>query len=348
MKEVKMEKTTLKRMLRRIFLSGLLFIYVIALIPPVLTMVSGEGSKAAPLKAVEYNQKQLVMMAVQGFIVPPGFGDPPYEIDPQGKIHVLPGTGSITYNFRTGDSAVNIAGDHVEPAVSLYNPGRSGSRSSSESRGLNSLSCIGNKVRVLTGEAKGSEGRVIGKHGGAEHVMVDFPDDKVFATLAIGDTMRVYAVGVGLELENIQGVKAMNVSPHLLEVLTKAGMGVTDKGKLLLSVTHRIPAKIMGSGLGRSHVYRGDYDIQLFDEKTVKEHNLGALRFGDIVAIIDADHTYGRIYQEGAVSVGVISHSRSSVAGHGPGVTTLFTSREGKIEVVIDRNANLAKLLNIR
>jgi hypothetical protein len=327
MKEVKMEKTTLKRMLRRIFLSGLLFIYVIALIPPVLTMVSGEGSKAAPLKAVEYNQKQLVMMAVQGFIVPPGFGDPPYEIDPQGKIHVLPGTGSITYNFRTGDSAVNIAGDHVEPAVSLYNPGRSGSRSSSESRGLNSLSCIGNKVRVLTGEAKGSEGRVIGKHGGAEHVMVDFPDDKVFEKLAIGDKMRVYAVG---------------------EVLTKAGMGVTDKGKLRLSVTHRIPAKIMGSGLGRSHVYRGDYDIQLFDEKTVKEHNLGALRFGDIVAIIDADHTYGRIYQEGAVSVGVISHSRSSVAGHGPGVTTLFTSREGKIEVVIDRNANLAKLLNIR
>ena len=140
----------------------------------------------------------------------------------------------------------------------------------------------------------------------------------------------------------------MNVGPRLLDVLAKAGMGVTDKGKLHIPVAHLIPAKIMGSGLGRSHVYRGDYDIQLFDEKTVKEYNLETLRFGDIVAIIDADHTYGRIYLKGAISVGVISHSRSSGAGHGPGVTTLFTSPKGKIELVIDPNANLAKLLNIR
>ena len=343
-----MKKTSPKKTLRKIFLSAFLLVLVTILIPLMFAVTSGAEGKSASLKPVEYNQKQLVMMAVQGFIVPPGFSEPPYEIDPQGKIHVFPGIGSITYNFRTGDSAVHIAGDHVEPAVSLYNPGKSGDRSSYESRGLNGLSCIGNKVLVLTGEAKGAEGRVIGKHGGAEHVMVDFPGDDVLKKLAIGDKMRVYAIGVGMELKNIRGVKAINMSPHLLEALTKAGMGVTGKGKLRISVTHRIPAKIMGSGLGRSHVYRGDYDIQLFDEKTVKEHNLKKLRFGDIVAIIDADHTYGRIYQEGAVSVGVISHSRSSVAGHGPGVTTLLTSREGNIEVVIDPDANLAKLLNIR
>jgi hypothetical protein len=329
-----MEKTTPKKTLRKMFLSAVLLVFVIALIPLMHAVTSGAEGKSASLKPVEYNQKQLVMMAVQGFIAPPGFSEPPYEIDPQGKIHVFPGTGSITYNFRTGDSAVHIAGDHVEPAVSLYNPGRDGGGSSYESRGLNGLSCIGNKVLVLTGEAKGAEGRVVGKHGGTEHVMVDFPDDDVFKKLAIEDKMRVYAIGVGMELKNIRGVKAINMSPHLL--------------KLRISVTHRIPAKIMGSGLGRSHVYRGDYDIQLFDEKTVKEHNLEALRFGDIVAIIDADHTYGRIYQEGAVSVGVITHSRSSVAGHGPGVTTLLTSREGNIEVVINSDANLAKLLNIR
>lgn len=343
-----MKKTPSKKTLRKIFLSAFLLVLVTALIPLMFAVTSGAEGKSASLKPVEYSQTQLVMMAVQGFIAPPGFSEPPYEIDPQGKIHVFPGIGSITYNFRTGDSAVHIAGDHVEPAVSLYNPGRSGGGSSYESRGLNGLSCIGNKVLVLTGEAKGAEGRIIGKHGGAEHVMVDFPGDDVFKKLAIGDKMRVYAIGVGMELKNIRGVKAINMSPHLLEALTKAGMGVTDKGKLRISVTHRIPAKIMGSGLGRSHVYRGDYDIQLFDEKTVKEHNLEKLRFGDIVAIIDADHTYGRIYQEGAVSVGVISHSRSSVAGHGPGVTTLLTSREGNIEVVIDPDANLAKLLNIR
>ncbi|NIM58367.1 MAG: DUF4438 domain-containing protein [Candidatus Aminicenantes bacterium] len=323
-------------------------VFALTLISFLHTVTSAAEGKSASLKPVEYNQRQLVMMAVQGFIAPPGFGEPPYEIDPQGKITVFPGGGSITYNFRTGDSAVRLAGDHVEPAVSLHNPGRGGGGASYESRGLNGLSCIGNKVQVLTGEAKGAEGWVVGKHGGAEHVMVDFPDDEVFRKLAIGDKMRIYAIGVGMELKNIQGVKAINMSPLLLEALTKSGMGVTEKGKLRISVTHRIPARIMGSGLGRSHVYRGDYDIQLFDEKTVKEYNLESLRFGDIVAIINADHTYGRIYQEGAVSVGVISHSRSSVAGHGPGVTTLFTSREGKIEVVIDPSANLAKILNIR
>ena len=343
-----MVKTPSKKTLRKILLSAFVMVFVIVFFSFTYSVTSGMGDKSASVKPVKYNKEQLVMMAVQGFIAPPGFGEPPYEIDPQGKIYVFPGIGSITYNFRTGDSAVNIAGDHVEPAVSLHNPGMGGGGSSYESRGLNGLSCIGNKVRVLTGEAKGAEGRVVGKHGGAEHVMVDFADDEVFRKLAIGDKMRVYAIGVGMELKNVTGVKAINVSPHLLEVLTKAGMGITDMGKLRISVTHRIPAKIMGSGLGRSHVYRGDYDIQLFDEKTVKEYNLQTLRFGDIVAIINADHTYGRTYKEGAVSIGVICHSRSSVAGHGPGVTTLFTSRTGMIEPMLDPETNIARILGLR
>ncbi len=309
---------------------------------------SENTANSKSLKTVEYNREQLVKMAVIGYIAPARFGEDPYRIDPDGRIHVLPGTGSITYNFRSGDSAVNIAGDHVEPAVTLYNLGASKSRSSPESRGLNTLSCIGNKVRVLTGEAKRAEGWVIGKHGGSEHVMVDFPDDAVFAKLTIGDKMQIYAIGVGLELQNVEGVKAMNVSPHLLDVLTEAGMGITPEGKLRIPVTHRIPAKIMGSGLGSSHVYRGDYDIQFFDEKTIKEFKLETLRFGDIVAIQDADHSYGRIYRQGAISIGVISHSRSVEAGHGPGMTTLFTSSQGNIELSITPEANLAKLLNIR
>lgn len=306
------------------------------------------SSKTDTLKPVAYNQEQLVRMAVVGEIAAPRIGDSPYRIGSDGKLQVFPATGSITYNFRTGDSAINIAGDHVEPAVTLYNPGSTNSRSSPESRGLNTLACIGNKVRVISGEAIGAVGWVIGKHGGSEHVMVDFADDGVFKKLIIGDKMQIEALGVGLELQNIKGVKAMNLSPHLLEKLTQAGMGVTEDGKLHISVTHFIPAKIMGSGLGSSQVYRGDYDIQMFDEKSVKEYNLNSLRFGDIVAIINADHTYGRIYKEGAVSVGVIAHSRSVLAGHGPGVTTLFTSSEGHIEPVINPEANLAKLLNIR
>jgi hypothetical protein len=133
-----------------------------------------------------------------------------------------------------------------------------------------------------------------------------------------------------------------------MEQLTKAGMGVTAEGKLQVPVAVKVPAKVMGSGLGRNHVYRGDYDIQLFDDKTVKEYGLDKLRFGDVVALIDADNTYGRIYKEGAVSIGVIAHSICHGAGHGPGVTTILASADGNIEVVVDSNANLAKLLELR
>ena len=88
--------------------------------------------------------------------------------------------------------------------------------------------------------------------------------------------------------------------------------------------------------------------VQLFDEAIVKAHGLDTLRFGDIVAITNADHRFGRIYRTGAVTIGVIAHSQSHIAGHGPGFTTLFTSSEGKIEAVVDPGANLAKLLKIR
>ncbi|MFW5760569.1 MAG: DUF4438 domain-containing protein [Cyclobacteriaceae bacterium] len=204
-------------------------------------------------------------------------------------------------------------------------------RASGESRGLNVLSCIGNEVRVISGEASGAIGHVIGKHGGAEHVMVDFADDEVFDKLLLGDRMHINAYGTGMELTNIEGVKAVNVSPRLMDALTEAGMGITPEGKLRIGVTLTVPAKIMGSGLGRDHSYSGDYDIQLFDEQVVEKYNLNSLRFGYIVAIINADTSYGRIFKTGAVTIGVITHSGSTIAGHGPGVTTLFTSTEGHI-----------------
>ncbi len=313
-----------------------------------LSVAVSHAQAQNPVKPVEFNLKQLVKQAALGYIVEPGIGDPPYRINPEGELFVLPSAGSITFNFRSGDSAIDIAGDHVEPAVSLHNLGKAGVPTSKESRGLNTLSCIGNRVKIVTGEAKGAEGRVIGKHGGNEKVMVDFADDAVFDKLIVGEKMQVYTYGLGLDLLNVEGVKAMNMSPYLMERLTEAGMGVTEDGKLRVPVAIKVPAKIMGSGLGANHVYSGDYDIQLFDEETNQEYGLDKLRFGDLVAIIDADNTYGRIYKTGAISVGVISHSICHSAGHGPGVTTLFSSRGGNIELVVDEKANLATLFGLR
>jgi hypothetical protein len=79
-----------------------------------------------------------------------------------------------------------------------------------------------------------------------------------------------------------------------------------------------------------------------------EKYGLRELRLGDIVAIIDADHSYGRIYRTGAISIGVVAHGRSFVSGHGPGVTSLLTSPAGRIEAVLDERANLADLLKLR
>ncbi len=303
------------------------------------------AAEAQSLTPVEFNREQLVKMPVLGWIAEARLGSTPYRVGADGSVRMVPATGSITYDFRTGDTAINLAGDHVEPAVTLYNPGSTNNRSSGESRAFNALSCIGNEVRVLTGDAKGETGYVIGKHGGSEHVMVDFKDQEVLYKMSPGDKMQVYAHGAGMELQNAGDVQAFSMSPHLLEALTEAGMGITSVGKLRVPVALTVPAKIMGSGLGSDQVYTGDYDIQLFDEVVIEKYGLDQLRFGDIVAITDADHSFGRIFKTGAITIGVITHSNSNIAGHGPGFTTLLTSTSGNIETFTDSEANLKHLL---
>ena len=301
---------------------------------------------AAEVTPIEFNRDLLVEQAVQGQIAPPAMRESVYRVHADGEVILLPGTGSITYNFRTGDTAVHMAGNHVEPAVSLYNLGSDGSRTGNDNRVLNALSMIGNSVRILTGAAAGKTGWVVGKHGGVEHLMVDFDPD-IYDSLSIGDLMQIRTVGAGMRLTNVEGVRVFNSSPALIEAFNDHGAGITAEGKLRIGVTHMIPAKIMGSGLGRDHVYTGDYDIQMFDAEVNERYNLESLRFGDIVAIMDADHSHGRTWLGGAISIGIVSHGRSDSAGHGPGVTTLFTSREGNIEPVIDADANLKNLLDI-
>ena len=287
---------------------------------------------------METNEKNLVEMSVIGEVSSPQSGSSPYSITPDGKPKVLPGIGGITYNVKVGDNAIQWEADHVEPCVSVKN------KDKDENGALNLLSCIGNTARVITGDAKGSTGVVTGKHGGIENVLVDF-DDKALEKLAIGDKILIRSFGLGLSFTGYSQVKPLNMSPGLLNVLPIR----MDKAKdtMHVPVTHVVPAAIMGSGLGSQHCYRGDYDIQLFDKQNVERYHLQTLRFGDIVAIMDADHTYGRIFRTGAVSIGIIVHSNCVTAGHGPGVTTLLTSAEGKIVPYLDGSANIGMYLKI-
>jgi hypothetical protein len=284
------------------------------------------------------NKDKLVCQSVIGEITSPLSGISPYRINPDGHSDVYPGVGGITYNVRIGDNACGLFADHVEPGVSISNftqmAGQSG-----PNRALNVFSCTGNIATVVTGEAKGKTGRVTGKHGGIDHVLIDF-EPEVLEDLVIGDKMQIKAYGCGLSLTDYPDIKLINMDPALFEALEIK----PQDDSLEVPVTHIVPAKIMGSGIGHTHSNSGDYDIQLFDEPTVAEYNLDSLKLGDIVAITDADATYGRIYKTGGVVIGVIVHSDCVLAGHGPGAMVIMASKDGKITPRIDPAANLKNL----
>jgi hypothetical protein len=195
---------------------------------------------------------------------------------------------------------------------------------------------------VITGDAKGARGVVTGKHGGIEHVLVDF-DARTLAKLAIGDRIQVKAVGTGLKLQGFDHIKIMNLDPGLLSRMRVKPAG----NKVEVPVACVVPAKLMGSGIGKAHAHSGDYDIQLLDTKTIEKLGIADIRLGDIVAIKDADHTFGRMYRKGSITVGIVVHSDCVISGHGPGVTTIMTSSGGRIIPRIDAGANIAKLLKI-
>ncbi|HOX37869.1 MAG TPA: DUF4438 domain-containing protein [Candidatus Brocadiia bacterium] len=287
-------------------------------------------------KKLRTNEEFLVVQSVIGEISSPVFGDAIYRITASGQPVVLHGVGGVSYNVLVGHSATRWVGDHVEPGVSVKN------KDGPSNNAFNTLSCVGNTATVVCGDAKGARGIVTGKHGGIEHVLVDFPS-AVMDKLVIGDKVQVKATGQGLALLDFPQVKVMNVCP---DVLYKMGL-TPRKDRLECPVARIVPAAVMGSGLGSSVCQRGDYDIQLFDQATTEEYGLKSLRLGDFVAIVDADHSFGRTYRKGAVSVGIVTHCDCVIAGHGPGVTTILSSPDGILLPVVNKRANIADMLGI-
>jgi len=288
------------------------------------------------------NAEKLIKISVMGEIASPTIRNV-YNVSATGRPVVLPGVGGITYNLRVGDLASGWEADHVEPCVSVENKEIDARSGQGANIAFNVLSCVGNKAQVVSGDGKGAVGTVTGKHGGIEHVLVDF-EEEVLEKFIPGDRILIKAYGVGLKLTDFPEIKVVNLDPELLEEWDPQPKG----DKLEVPVTHIVPAAIMGSGLGANQVNSGDYDIQLFDDRVVEQYGLGKLRLGDLVAIIDADHSFGRIYRQGAISIGVVIHSNCVTAGHGPGVTTLMTSPDGRIIPQINSKANIASLLKLR
>ena len=276
------------------------------------------------------NRADLPILLVQGQ-VRHSRSSQTYRHTIDGEPFILPATGGITFNAKIGDRCVGWAADHLEPGVTARN------ENDEYNAALSSLSCIGNVAIVRSGDAKGAKGFVTGKHGGCEHLLCYF-DDETMEKMTIGDTIDVRSQGQGMKLLDYPEILLRNMSPELLDK-----MNITEEnGKLKAGVAKIVPAAIMGSGLGASTSYFGDYDITLHDKAITQQYGLQDLRFGDIVAIQDADTRFGRNYLTGAVTIGVVVHSDCILAGHGPGVTTLMTCKTPLIEAVIDEHANLA------
>jgi len=287
------------------------------------------------------NEHALVIKAVMGHVSPPKMVlKNPYIVSSSGKAVVLPGTGGITYNVLVGDNAFSFEGDHIEPCVSVSADDKS--PDSAIQGALSILSCIGNEAYIVSGHASGSKGVVTGKHGGVEHILCDFPQSAL-QKLSIGDRIQIRAKGQGLELRDFPDVAVMNISPELFKRL-----GVTrNRGKLIIPVTHVVPASIMGSGYGSRHSFSGDIDIQIPDKEAVKKHGLQELRIGDIIVMRGLDSRYGRVVRDKAISIGVVVHASCLVSGHGPGVTIIMSADEEKIVPRIDEGANIGMIMGI-
>ncbi|PKL79441.1 MAG: DUF4438 domain-containing protein [Candidatus Melainabacteria bacterium HGW-Melainabacteria-1] len=287
-----------------------------------------------------HNGEQLIETAIQGQPVYPGASG--WRVSHDGQSLMLPGVGGITYNLKLGDSAYGWAADHAEPCVSAtasYDKREQGVNLS-----FNYFACVGNEARILTGEAKGTRGIVTGTHGGCEHVMIDFPP-AALDVLSFDDKIQIRARGQGLKLLDYPELKIWSLDPVLLG---KMGLEEDQQDrKLRLPVAGLVPAELLGSGLGRTDGFKADIDIQTSDWAVIEEHKLDQLKLGDMVALLDYKSFYGWSYQKGAVTIGVVTHTDSYTAGHGPGVTTLITSLQGELLPFVQPDANLGRYLKI-
>jgi hypothetical protein len=290
---------------------------------------------------LKLNLDRLVMQSVFGEVSSPVYRQH-YSISHEGEALILPSVGAICYNLKIGDSVFGWEGDHLEPGVSTRNKEEK-DRDSAENRGYNLLSCIGNEARVVSGLAKGVKGVVTGIHGGIEHVMIDF-DNQTLDKLIIGDKILIKAFGTGLKIINQGEIKFFNLDPQLL---AKISPKLDSGNRLEVPVVGVIPPELMGSGLGERSAATGDYDLTTADQSRIKELGLASLRFGDLVAIKDTDNSFGRCFRRGAITIGVVVHSDCVLAGHGPGISTIITSRNGKIKPIIDPQANIGYYLKI-
>ncbi|MBM3791979.1 MAG: DUF4438 domain-containing protein, partial [Acidobacteria bacterium] len=283
---------------------------------------------------ISTNKDKLLTLAVQGQIAP---AQPAraYAVTWDGKPKMMVGAGGINYNLKIGDKVFGwAAGDRATVGVATEGVGEDRFREA-----WLTYTSIGNEVRLLSGEARGSKGIIVGKFG--SYILIHF-DDAVLEKLAIGDTLQAKTCGLGLEIDGFKDVFVHGMAPEVLEKLGIRNAG----GKLEVPVVKEIPAEIVGQGSGGSSL-SGHWHIQTTYPPDIKQYGLDELRFGDFVLLRDIETDYGKGYYKGGATVGVVCSGPSDISGLGIGVTPILSTRFGKLAARIDATSNIGKYLGI-
>lgn len=250
-------------------------------------------------------------------------------VAPDGRLRVRPGQGGVVLGVGLGSSAGEWVADHLEPGISLSHPDPAANSA------LQTLACVGNRVTMADGPAAGAEGIVFGKHG-AVLAMFAGPD---LERIAPGERAVVVAEGVGLAVADEPDLACHSCSPRLLERLL---IGRDGSGRLRLPVRRILPPETAAAGIGMP-VWKFNMDLHVDQAPVVALTR--DLRFGDIVAVRDQDHRFGRQYRKGWLCVGVIAHGVSVSGGHGFGLMTLLTAPADRLALEEAEDATLSRLL---
>ena len=267
---------------------------------------------------------RLVTVTLLGAVEHPALDGSPYRIDRNGRPYVPTGDGGIVLGLELGDSAFALDADHAAPGACLVHADPAARQA------LAAYACVGNEVRVRTGEATGARGVVLGKRGEEGRVVAGFAAADL-ARMRPGDEVSVRARGQGWRPPGLPPeVAVMNLDPGILPLLPiglpGAGPGPetgTETGTAAVAVGVRVtvPSRVAGNGIGRPAA-AWDLDLQL---PPPRPDGAGDVALGDLVAVSDLDVRYNMGYRRGWITVGIVVHGASPLPGHGPGITPLLT-----------------------
>ena len=258
------------------------------------------------------------------------------------SVESLPFCG-ISYNVRLGDPVFGWSEDLIEPGIIAAV--HTGDHSSPcPGNGLPGICSIGNKVKIITGEAPGLEGVLVGKSFAVpDAVIIDFPE-RVYQKLTAGDHLWILARGRRSMFAEYPSIQCYGIDP---EVLNKFELQQAGRTRLMTPVCFFMTPDYFTPIDEKHFVPQLLCSFHGADSREMQKLGIGNMRFGDLIAITDLDCTDGFNKQQGAVTIGMVTLSPVAVWDIAFGVSVLLTCSEGRIVPVINPSANIGHHLGV-